>query len=91
MQMDRVGTAGREGTIQYSEIDVSTETHQVGAILRIAGIGESFPAIFDSIPKAVEIECMGHTSGNNGCLSYCKGPIGRVFEMNSKWRVREAW
>jgi hypothetical protein len=91
MQMDRVGTAGREGTIQYSEIGVSTETHQAVAVLRIAGIGKGFPAILDSIAKAVEIECMGHSPGNNGCLSYCKGPIGHVFEVNGKWRLREAW
>jgi len=91
MQMDRVRQASREGTIQHCEIDVSTETHEAVAVLRIAGIGQSFPAIFDSIPEAMEIVCVGHSAGNYGGLSYCKGAIGHFFEMNCEWRMREAW
>ena len=63
MQMDRARPISREGTVQHCEIDVSTETHEAVTVLRIAGIGQSFPAIFDSIPQAMEVLRVGHSSG----------------------------
>ena len=91
MEMDRVRPACREGAIQHREVCVSTEAHEAVAVLRIAGIGQGFPAIFDSIPQAMEVLCVGHSSGNHSRLSNHKRPIGYFFEVNRERRLRKSW
>ena len=91
MQMDRAWPTRREGTVQHREIDISTEAHEIVAVLRIAGIGQGLPSIFNSIPQAMEVLRVGHRSGNHGRLSDRKLLISHVFEMNRERRVGKAW
>ena len=90
MQMDRARPTSRKGTVQHREIDVSTETHEAVTVLRIAGIGQGFPAIFDSIPQAMEVLRVGHSPGNHGRVSDRKRPISHFFEMNRERCARKA-
>src|SRR2546427_6893549 len=90
MQMDRARLTSRKGTVQHCEIDVSTEAYEAVTVLRIAGIGQGFPAIFDSIPQAMEVLCVGDSSGNHCRVSDRKRPISHFFELNREGCVREA-
>src|ERR1700704_6775204 len=89
--MNWVRSTCRERAVQYREIGVSTEAHEAVAVLRVAGIGESLPSILNSISQAMEVLCMGHSSGNHGRLSNHKCPIGDFFEMNRERRLCEPW
>src|SRR5713226_8318063 len=90
MQMNRARPISREGTVQHREIDVSTEAHEAVTVLRIAGIGQGFPAIFDSIPQAMEALRVGHSSGNHCRVSDRKRPISHFFELNRERYARKA-
>ena len=91
MQMDGTWPSRREGTVHHRKISVSTEAHKALAVLRVAGIGQSLPAIFNSISEAMEILRVGHGSGNHFRVSDRKGPIGHLFKMNREGCVHETW
>src|SRR6266850_3685719 len=88
--MDRVRSTSREGTVQHREIDVSTEAHEAVTVLRIAGISQGFPAIFNSIPQTMKVLRVGHSSGNHSRVSDRKRPISHFFEMNRERRAHKA-
>ena len=59
------------------------------AVLRIAGIRQGLPAIFNSITQAMEVLRVGHSSWNNGRFPDRKGSISHFLEMNRERGVPE--
>ena len=91
MEMDRAWPISGEGTIQHRKIRVSTEMHQALAVLRIAGIGQGLPPIFDSISEAMEVLRVGHGLRKYSRFTDRERSIGDVFEINREGGVHEPW